>query len=284
MKKIFYSWQSDIDETKKYVGHRLDNAVRQVDDWEVETATRNVPGAPDISATILSKIEKCDLFLADVSIINPGADGREMSNPNVMYELGYAMAIKGQDNLILIADKSTTNRDNLPFDIHNRRVLFADLNDANKATLSKDLASILRSHNSLLSKTDPSFSLLGDRGGWANWGMRSGTQSGFRYHLNIDNFGGKLEYVDSIRIEALDKSGDSWSASHFQFDELGAGMKLKIEPDEIKDAWVFITDQPGQTQRLIPDLDTDSVKLLIILRSNGQKIELPISPDALVNN
>ena len=49
--------------------------------------TKGNNGSPDITATIFDKIDKCVLFVCDVSIVNSNADGRKMPNPNVLVEL-----------------------------------------------------------------------------------------------------------------------------------------------------------------------------------------------------
>ena len=53
--------------------------------------TAGIAGWPDIASTILTKIEKCEVFVADLTPINgPEPDSRPTPNPNVMLELGYA--------------------------------------------------------------------------------------------------------------------------------------------------------------------------------------------------
>jgi len=90
---------------------------------------------PDISATILTKIDNSSMMIADVSIVNPTSrKARMMPNPNVMYELGYAVKTLGEENIILVADKATTDTAKLPFDIRNRRMILVDFGDAKPST------------------------------------------------------------------------------------------------------------------------------------------------------
>src|SRR5215469_4236188 len=131
--RIFYSWQSDTRGNRQYIQDCLEQAVSGRTDVEIETATRNAPGAIDIAATIQTKINECDLFVADVSIIGETASGRKTPNPNVMYELGYAIAKKGDGAIILVASRATTETADLPFDIRNRLILLKDFDQAHKA-------------------------------------------------------------------------------------------------------------------------------------------------------
>ena len=70
--------------------------------------TQGRTGSPDIVQSIFSKIDACDLFIADVSIVNKyasldGAEGKPVKyspNPNVLIELGYAVKVLGWDRVI----------------------------------------------------------------------------------------------------------------------------------------------------------------------------------------
>lgn len=280
MKKLFYSWQSDIASNKSYLNHCISSAMAQLQGWEPETATRNTRGAVDIANTILMKIDKSNLLLADVSIINPNANEGEKKcpNPNVLYELGYAVATLGQDNLILIANKATTNTADLPFDIRNRRLMLVEFNDANRPTLINDIKQILASYSEPLPvQNTPTITLSNDTGGWANWGGGH-MGSGFRYHLHIDNFEGSLNYISLVSATAVDESGNDWQTRFFVFDGHSPNQALKIESNEIKDVGVFLTDEPGQHQKLLPKLDENSVKLKVQLRTGESRlIDIPAS-------
>ncbi len=77
---------------------------------------------PEIAQTILTKIEKSSLFLADVSFINNhlGQD-RLTPNPNVLIELGYAAAKLGWEKIICVMNETYGAAEQLPFDIRHRR-------------------------------------------------------------------------------------------------------------------------------------------------------------------
>lgn len=100
---IFYSWQSDLpgSETRNIIQDSIKDAVRLLRDTvdiEADRDTKGEFGSPDIAQTIFSKIDDCNIFVADVSAVcryeATDKDGNKkvkyMSNPNVMLELGYA--------------------------------------------------------------------------------------------------------------------------------------------------------------------------------------------------
>jgi hypothetical protein len=89
----------------------------------VDRDTIGVPGSPDIAATILQKIDSCDVFVCDVSIINGGQATRSTPNPNVLFELGYAVKRLGWDRIILVLNSSFGPVQDLPFDLRMKRVL-----------------------------------------------------------------------------------------------------------------------------------------------------------------
>lgn len=57
-------------------------------------------GSPDISSTIFEKIEKCVLFICDISIINK--DSKERNKVN---NLTRDILLKNIDNMIISQDK-----------------------------------------------------------------------------------------------------------------------------------------------------------------------------------
>lgn len=112
--RVFYSWQSDTKDSRSVVQDALESAAASLG-LEIDLATRDTPGAVDIHTTILEKIERCDVFVADVSIVNQLAEGRRCPNPNVMFELGYALREVGPKRIIQVVN--THWGEELPFDI-----------------------------------------------------------------------------------------------------------------------------------------------------------------------
>lgn len=133
---IFYSWQSDIIGSRNYLEQCLKHALSGIPGAVIDTATRDTEGAVDISASILAKIDAADFILADISVINHRAKGRKTPNPNVLYELGYAVGSRGERSIIMVADARTTDITQLPFDIRNRRMIVRDFTKSNQAAIA----------------------------------------------------------------------------------------------------------------------------------------------------
>ena len=91
---------------------------------EIDEATRDLPGSPNIPTAILTKIEGADIFVADITTIN--ADGpshhRRVPNPNVLFELGFAVAKLGWSRIILLVNQEFGDVALAPFDIDRQRV------------------------------------------------------------------------------------------------------------------------------------------------------------------
>ena len=133
--KIFYSWQSDLPNrtNRSLIEAALKRAVRQLkrdgvveDAARVDRDTQGEPGSPDIGATILRKIEEADVFVADVSIVNE-AEGRSFPNPNVLFELGFAMCALGAERVVMVLNSTYGQVDQLPFDLKFKRTLQYEL-------------------------------------------------------------------------------------------------------------------------------------------------------------
>lgn len=87
----------------------------------IDEGTRDVPGAPSIDRTIFEKIDKCDVFVCDVTPVAKVGE-KEIPNPNVMTELGYALAKVGENQVVFVAMSDNWNHNFMPFDIRNRRI------------------------------------------------------------------------------------------------------------------------------------------------------------------
>ena len=139
MATVFYSWQSDIAETRGLVQAALERAVRNVNrDYSLEMRldqdTSGIGGWPEIAAVILDKIDQCEVFVADITPINgPESNFRLTPNPNVMLELGYALATGlGRTRIICIVNSAYLLNEEikeLPFDIRGSRPLVFSLAD-----------------------------------------------------------------------------------------------------------------------------------------------------------
>lgn len=128
--KLFYSWQSEDTKSRK----ALDNALKEAVDalklkgikLQIDHSTLGESGMPSIDQTILRKIDACDIFLADITPVcnyqskmgNGQQITKEVPNPNVLIELGYAMSALGVGYVIVAAHQGKWLPANLPFDIN----------------------------------------------------------------------------------------------------------------------------------------------------------------------
>ena len=138
---VFFSWQSDLGETRGVIQAALDKAVRNLNrDLALEEALRldedtsGVAGWPEITSTILDKIERCEVFVADITPINgPQSNSRLTPNPNVLFELGYALATGlGRTRIICVVNAAYLpdgDLKELPFDVRGSRPLQFFLED-----------------------------------------------------------------------------------------------------------------------------------------------------------
>ena len=144
--KLFYSWQSDSD--AKLNRNFIHNALEAVSkkcrkeglfDLYIDQATREEPGSPNITDSIFRKIDESNLFVADISIINPNSKERKTPNPNVLIELGYAIKKLGFKNTIFIFNENYGKLNDLPFDIRQNRILSYYFDGSNKAEVANSL-------------------------------------------------------------------------------------------------------------------------------------------------
>jgi hypothetical protein len=133
---LFYAWQSDrpnrinrgfIEDAAKQALKKISLPPEVYAAPRLEQDTKGVPGTPDIANTILKKIRDSDAFLADVTLINTALDGFEESklrptpNPNVLIELGYALASRGSERVILVMNEYFGSFEQLPFDLRHKK-------------------------------------------------------------------------------------------------------------------------------------------------------------------
>ncbi len=130
---IFYSWQSDLPNAtnRQAIRSALRTAFSAVETKnqglriELDEATRGEAGSPSIPHTILEKIKTCDAFVCDITTINALADlkDRRTPNPNVLFELGYAVAHIGWGRIVMLFNEEFgTIKSDVPFDISTHRI------------------------------------------------------------------------------------------------------------------------------------------------------------------
>lgn len=282
---LFNSWQSDISLNRKVITKSL-NEIEQTIDIVIESATRNAKGSPDIANAILSKIDKSTVFLADVSIINPTiSSGRKTPNPNVLYELGYALKSLGEDNIILIANKDTTETSDLPFDIRNRRMVLESFSEkgVNKIINRAITDAIINSKPKANLPEVPKVIFAEPYVKWANWGVNpGGVFCGFRAVLSLDNYRGESDYILNVEFSGTNESGDLWTTSNFFIEGSQMNKLFAVPPDTMMELSVFMSDAPNNARRM-PNLDMDSGKITISFKSGKTEV-LEIRPGNLVQD
>lgn len=128
---VFYAWQSDLPENAntrviraalREVSSRIENEFAEKKLRVVlDEATRGEPGSPNIPATILEKITRADVFVCDVTTIS-GDSAPKTPNPNVVFELGYAVSCLGWERVIMLFNREFgTFPIDMPFDFDRHR-------------------------------------------------------------------------------------------------------------------------------------------------------------------
>ncbi len=140
---IFYSWQSVLPNptNRGFIQQAIEKAIEDLKD-KLDTQlvpcldrdTQNVPGTPDIASTIFEKIKDSQVFVCDVSIIQPSTfTGRRTPNPNVLLELGYAASCLGWERVICVYNLAFGEIGDLPFDLRTRRICTYRMNEGQAA-------------------------------------------------------------------------------------------------------------------------------------------------------
>lgn len=154
--KVFYSWQSDLPNktNRQFIQNCLETALKKIhennltiSEYAIESDSRGESGTPELASTLFSKIDQCDIFVADVSIINSTLECRKVCNPNVLIELGYASSKLGWEKILCVYNLSFGKIEDLPFDIRHRKPLV--YNAENKLLIKNliyQIQSIIDSH------------------------------------------------------------------------------------------------------------------------------------------
>lgn len=132
--KIFWSWQDDHPSSvnRAFVREALEEAaagvskelgLTEAERPEIDQDTKGSPGWVEISREILDKIDACAIFVADVTPIAESPRKKKLPNPNVAFELGYALKAIGKERVILVCNATFygAKPEELPFDMRHRR-------------------------------------------------------------------------------------------------------------------------------------------------------------------
>ena len=129
---IFNAWQTDSPEksNRNAISFAISTAIASITADQgvhfdkLEATRSDDPGSPNIPQQIFARILQCDIFIADLTTINIEATDvkRKTANPNVLIELGMAVAAVGWSRVILLFNTAYGSLNDLPFDIDRQRV------------------------------------------------------------------------------------------------------------------------------------------------------------------
>lgn len=217
---VFYAWQSDLPNgaTRDLIRAALEAAAHRINqdpaspyEVQVDQDTKGVPGLCDIPATILTKIAAADAMLCDLSYVATTAgvakedrDGvRYCSNPNVLFELGYAFRAVGPERLICVMNESYGPVAEQIFDLAHRRypIGYRWPTDAGTKTdvrdeLSREIELAIRG---ILS--------LGTRHGVVNESRAADLRQQFEQSVRENSFHGLMRRVGAIAISVVPAPG-----------------------------------------------------------------------------
>lgn len=150
--KIFYSWQSDYDESYTEIREALVEVIDHINKIRMPRAPlilandkeRPKGGSNQIVEQLKRDIDTALIVVADITNVAQIKD-REKSHPNanVIFEMSYAFIKKTYDQVIIIRKHRQDISDNVPFDYYqNNRIDYATLENL-KEQLNTHLADCL---------------------------------------------------------------------------------------------------------------------------------------------
>ena len=179
--KVFWSWQSDTPGNigRFFVRDALLEAIaalkgdrKLLEPNEREAAAtivldsdrQGVAGSPDLAATIFSKIEAADVFVADVTLVGQTDDTKRLINSNVAIEYGHAHHALTFHRVLMVQNRYYGDGDQLPFDLRQKSwpLHFTLAPDATKkeiaaerSLLARQFLSALRPYLKMVGPTKP---------------------------------------------------------------------------------------------------------------------------------
>lgn len=162
---VFYSWQSWTERKNNYnfIGDAIKEAIKPTDsltyDLTLDRDTLDTSGAVTIVDTIFEKIEKCYIFICDVTpvaTLPTDKNNNQIPNPNVLLELGFAVAHIGWSRVILVANSANLRIEELPFDLRGRKLLRYRLgNEETRAETKRKFSNDIRDAIDLILRDSP---------------------------------------------------------------------------------------------------------------------------------
>lgn len=130
---VFFSWQSDTPNNHSKIKKGLEKACKKLStelgvEVVYDESTRGEAGSPRIEGVVESKINNCDVFVADATPVTAHHE-KLIPNSNVMYELGVARGVHDCHKIVIIAAKGDWETTKLPFDINHAKIIPIDIED-----------------------------------------------------------------------------------------------------------------------------------------------------------
>lgn len=161
---IFNSWQSEFNPSRSAIDAALSDVVCELNAtgrlWRplrIVLATQPGDGAARIDVSLLERIKASQFFIGDLTPVAHHA-GRLCPNDNVLVEVGYALASKPPEQIILLAKNRSdweSEGAQLAFDIaHVRRHMFNSKTEA-RNRLRIELEATLTNRKWLRPEKDP---------------------------------------------------------------------------------------------------------------------------------
>ncbi len=105
---VFWAWQNDFKPSRNQISDALEWVTGQINKTDeprfpvvITRATEPTDGAVHIDLQLLERIQEAAVFVGDVTPVVKYAK-RLYPNPNVLIEVGYALASKSADEIVLV--------------------------------------------------------------------------------------------------------------------------------------------------------------------------------------
>ncbi len=149
---VFFSWQSDTKRrhNRDLIREALETAADAISEDSsnsyrllIQSDTEGEPGLCNIPETILRRLRESDAVVSDLTFVakTDADDPKSCSNPNVLFELGYAFASIGPERMICVMNEAHGPAANQIFDLahHRRPIAFTspNLDKTRKQTVSE---------------------------------------------------------------------------------------------------------------------------------------------------
>lgn len=128
---VFYAWQCDLPAktNRKFIRGGIDDALQAINQelgvdeaLRADQDTQGVPGDVNVAEVIFEKIDRCRIFVADITTTKPPEAPRPALNPNVLVEYGRASARPGSAAVVQVFNEAFGDwQSQRPFDLRHRR-------------------------------------------------------------------------------------------------------------------------------------------------------------------